>query len=118
LPAAAFGGNIPHYQQEANPATDMPNIQSAKKRLRQNIVRRVRNRAIKSVIRTQCRKVREAVDGGDVQKAETEFRLAAKKVDQAGAHNIIHRNAAARIKSRLAAKIKAAKQAKAPGAGT
>ncbi len=88
----------------------MPNTQSAKKRLRQNFVRRARNRSIKQTVRTQCRKVREAVKAGDIEKAETEFRLATKKLDQAGTKNIIHRNATARMKSRLSARIKALKQ--------
>jgi small subunit ribosomal protein S20 len=87
----------------------MPNTESAKKRLRQNIVNRQRNRSIKRAIRTQCRKVREAVKAGDVQQAEAEFRLAVRKLDQAGKRNIVHRNAAARTKSRLSAKIKALK---------
>jgi len=65
---------------------------------------------MKRAIRTQCRKVREAVAAGDVERAETEFQLAAKRLDRAGGKNVIHRNAAARIKSRLAAKIKAIKQ--------
>jgi len=89
----------------------MPNTKSAKKRLRQNIARRAQNRSAKRTVRTQCRKVREAVEAGDVELAESEFRLAAKHLDRAGARRIIHRNAAARLKSRLSAKIKAIKQA-------
>ena len=88
----------------------MPNTRSAEKRLRQNVVRRARNRSITRAVRSQCRKVREAVNAGDVERAETEFRTAAKRLDRAGAKNIIHRNAAARIKSRLSARIKAIKQ--------
>ena len=88
----------------------MPNTKSAKKRLRQNIARRGQNRSIKRAVRTQCRKVREAVKAGDAQQAEAEFRLAAKRLDRAGARNIIHRNAVARTKSRLSATIKALKQ--------
>lgn len=88
----------------------MPNTKTAKKRLRQNIVHRLRNRSIKRALRSQCRKVREAVDAQDPDRAETEFRLAAKRLDRAGAKNIIHRNAAARMKSRLSARIKALKQ--------
>ena len=88
----------------------MPTTKSAKKRLRQNVARRDRNRSIKRAVRHQCRKVREAVNAGDVELAEAEFRLAAKRLDRAGARNIIHRNAAARTKSRLSAKIKALKQ--------
>jgi len=65
---------------------------------------------MKRAVRSQCRKVREAVDAGDPQRAEAELRLAAKRLDRAGAKNTIHRNAAARIKSRLSAKIKALKQ--------
>ncbi len=89
----------------------MPTITSAKKRLRQNVVRRERNRTIKRALRTQCRKVREAVEAGDAEQAEVEFRAAVKRLDRAGARNIIHRNAAARTKSRLSARIKALKQA-------
>ncbi len=89
----------------------MPNTRSAKKRLRQNIVRRARNRASKQALRTQCRKIREAVKEGDLDRAEAEFRTAAKKLDRAGARNIIHRNAAARTKSRLSSAIRVAKQA-------
>ena len=89
----------------------MPNTQSAKKRFRQDVVRKHRNLAIKREMRNQVRKVREAVKAGNVAEAETEFRLAAKKLDRAGARNLIHRNAAARVKSRLSAKIKAIKQA-------
>jgi small subunit ribosomal protein S20 len=50
------------------------------------------------------------VVAGDLERAETEFRVAAKRLDQAGAKKIIHPNSAARIKSRLSAKIKAIKQ--------
>ena len=88
----------------------MPNTSSAKKRLRQNVIRRARNRAEKSVMRTQIRKVREAVSAGELETAETEFRVAAKRLDRAGARNLIHRNAASRTKSRLQKLIKTAKQ--------
>jgi small subunit ribosomal protein S20 len=87
----------------------MPQTNSAKKRLRQNVVRRERNRSVKRSLRTQCKKVGEAVQGQDVAKAEAELRLAAQKLDRAAAHKIIHRNAAARTKSRLSARIKALK---------
>ena len=92
----------------------MPNTRSAKKRLRQNTVRKHRNLAIKREMRHQVRKVRDAVEAGNVDEAETEFRLVAKKLDRAGAQNLIHRNAAARLKSRLSAKIKAIKQSAGP----
>jgi len=79
----------------------MPHTKSAKKHLRQSLERRAKNRATKSAIKTQIRKVRAAVAAGDLAKAETEFRLAAKKLDRAGAKRVIHPNAASRTKSRL-----------------
>ncbi|MFV1965453.1 MAG: 30S ribosomal protein S20 [Pirellulaceae bacterium] len=88
----------------------MPNTASAKKRLRQNTVRRLRNRTVKSAIRSKLRQVREAISAGDVEKAESEYIEVAKKLDQAGHRNIIHRNKAGRTKSRLQRMIKAAKQ--------
>ena len=90
---------------------DMPNTASAKKRLRQNEVRRLHNRTIKSAVRTQIKKVRQAVDAGEIDKAEAEFRAAAKKLDQAGAKRVIHPNKSARQKSRLQALIRKAKTA-------
>ncbi len=88
----------------------MPNTKSATKRLRQNGAHRLRNRSIRQSVRTQIRKVREAVTAGNAELAETEFRLVARKLDRAGARNIIHRKAGARLKSRLSARIKALKQ--------
>ncbi len=89
----------------------MPNTKSAKKQLRQDEELRARNRSLRSDLRTQCKKVREAIKAADLGQAETEFRVAVKKLDRAGARRIIHRNAAARLKSRMSAKIKALKQA-------
>ena len=85
----------------------MPNSNSSKKRLRQNVVRRARNRATKSVIRGHVRKLLEAIQAGEVEQSEEQFRLTAKRLDKAAAKNVIHRNRAARVKSRLSAKIKA-----------
>jgi small subunit ribosomal protein S20 len=90
----------------------MPNTKSAKKRLRQSLVRRSRNRAAKSTIKGHIRKVREAIAAGNVEAGETEFRLTVKKLDKAAAAKVVHANLAARIKSRLSAALKAAKQKK------
>jgi len=87
----------------------MPNTASAKKRMRQDAGRRLRNRARKSSIRTQLRKVREAIAAKDIEKSQTEFQLLTKKLDRAADRNVIHPNAAARTKSRLSAAIKAIK---------
>ncbi len=87
----------------------MPTTKSAKKRLRQSLERRAQNRAVKSAVKTQIRKVRAAVAAGELDKAQTELQLATKKLDKAGAKRMIHRNAASRTKSRLAHLIASAK---------
>ena len=88
----------------------MPNTKSAKKRHRQSLVRRDRNRAVKSTVKTEVRKVRELIATGDADAAETQFRLAAKTVDKAAAAGVVHANLAARVKSRLSAALKASKK--------
>jgi small subunit ribosomal protein S20 len=88
----------------------MPNTKSTAKRLRQDEVRKARNRSVKSALKTQVKKVASAVQEGDLEKAEAQFRLAAKKLDQAGAKNVMHKNAVARKKSRLQRMIVKAKK--------
>jgi len=88
----------------------MPNTASAKKRHRQSLVRRARNRSTRATLKTLVRQVRDAAVAGNVQEGEARFRLASKKLDQAASGKVIHTNAAARVKSRLSAALKAAKQ--------
>jgi len=83
----------------------MPHSVSAKKRLRQNLRSRERNRAIKSEIKSEMRKVLAALTSGDVAGAREHFRLVARKADRAAAKRTIHPNRAARIKSRLSARV-------------
>jgi small subunit ribosomal protein S20 len=90
----------------------MPNSVSAKKRLRQSIDRRDQNRVVKTTVRTLVKKVRKSVAEGDVAASEESFKLAAKKLDQAAAKNVLHANTAARTKSRLSHAIKGIKTAK------
>ncbi|HEY2147436.1 MAG TPA: 30S ribosomal protein S20 [Pirellulales bacterium] len=87
----------------------MPNIASAKKRLRQSLVRRTRNRAAKSELKTRIRKVLALAKSGEMEKCETEFRTTVKKLDQAAAARVIHANRASRLKSRISARLKAVK---------
>ena len=72
----------------------MPHSASAAKRHRQSLKRRAQNRAMKSAVKTQVKKVRAAVKDGDLAKAETEFKLAVKRLDRAGSKKYIHPNAA------------------------
>ncbi len=87
----------------------MPNIASAKKRLKQSLVRRAKNRARKSELKTRIRKVLELAKSGDMEKCEAEFRLTVKRLDKAAAARIIHPNRASRLKSRISARLKAVK---------
>jgi small subunit ribosomal protein S20 len=87
----------------------MPNIKGAKKRMRQSIVLREKNRSVKRSLKTQCKKVLEAVTAGNVEQAETELRQSAKVLDRAAARKVIHPNAAARTKSRLSTRVKTLK---------
>lgn len=86
----------------------MPHSASAKKRHKQNLRNRERNRAAKSELKSQVRKVLTAIEAGDVAQASEALRTAGQKADKAAASKKIHRNKAARIKSRLSARLKAA----------
>ena len=86
----------------------MPHSASAKKRHRQNLRNRDRNRVAKSGIKSSIRKVLEAIATGNVELAREEFRGASKTADKAASVGTIHRNRAARIKSRLSARVLAA----------
>jgi len=87
----------------------MPNTASAKKRMRQDAVRRIRNRSTKSALRTQMRKVRAAIDAKKLDESESEFRSLVKKLDRAAGHNVIHANTAARTKARISHALKTLK---------
>ncbi len=79
----------------------MPNTSSAKKELRKSHKRRLLNRAQRSNLRTVIKKFQTVVAGDDPAAAETALRQAAKQLDKAAAKNLIHKNKAARTKSRL-----------------
>jgi small subunit ribosomal protein S20 len=80
----------------------MPNSKSAAKRMRQSVKRRMHNRVAKKVIKTVTKKAMSAMAAGDLEKAAAELRAVSSKIDKAGARGVLHRNTAARRKSRLA----------------
>ena len=94
----------------------MPNIQSAKKRLRQNVKRRARNQGRKSRLRTAVRGYREALQTTDVGTASDRLKEALRLVDKGVKQRLMHRNAAARTKSRLTKKLTALTAAAQPDA--
>ena len=79
----------------------MANIKSAIKRNRQNEKRRSHNRIYRGGARTQIRKARLAITEGDQEKATAEVKAAIRKLDASASKGIIHKNNAARRKSRL-----------------
>ena len=79
----------------------MAHSRTAKKAVRQNERRRIRNKAATSTMRTQIKRVHAAVEAGD-GSAAAELAQAQKLVDKAAKGNRIHRNKAARLKSQLA----------------
>jgi small subunit ribosomal protein S20 len=83
----------------------MPHTPSAKKRLRQNEVRRIRNQSRMTEIKTIRKQFLRALHDGLKPEAERIYRELSRRLDQAASLNTIHRNAAARVKSRLATKI-------------
>ncbi len=78
---------------------------SAKKRVRQNETRRARNRARKSALKTEVRKLDDAIHDKKVEEAQSLLRKVTKQIDQTAAKGTLHKNAAARKKSRLARAI-------------
>lgn len=80
---------------------------SAIKRNRQNEKRRLRNRAIRSKVRSEVRKVREAVSSKDAGAAATELKTAIKELSKAATKGVLHKNAAARRIGRLSKQVAA-----------
>jgi small subunit ribosomal protein S20 len=78
------------------------NIKSQIKRNRQNERRRVRNKAVRTSLKTAAKKVRTAAAAGEGDAATTQLRQAIKDIDKAASNGALHRRAAARRKSRLA----------------
>jgi small subunit ribosomal protein S20 len=83
----------------------MPNSRNAAKASRQSEKRRLRNRAAKSTLRSVMKKVRDAVAAGDATAAKSSFATAVRQLDRAASKKFIHRNKAARLKSRLHALV-------------
>jgi small subunit ribosomal protein S20 len=84
----------------------MPNLRSAKKRMRIEEKRRARNKAVKSSVRTQITKAREAIaTSAEEPQTEEAVRAAISALDRAVTKGVLHRNNAARRKSRLMARL-------------
>ena len=87
----------------------MPNSKSAKADVIKSRKRRLRNQSVKSAIKTLVKKTRTTIVGGDLAAAQAVFSDTASLVDKAAKRRIIHKNTAARRKSRLAKRLNALK---------
>jgi small subunit ribosomal protein S20 len=84
----------------------LANIKSAQKRARQGVKHRAHNMAMRSKMRTYLRKVVTAIESGDRAAAEASFKAAVPVLDSMVNKGIVHKNKAARHKSRLNARIR------------
>ena len=80
----------------------MANIKSQIKRNKQNEVRRQRNKAVRSALKTRVRHFHQAVEAGDVDAATEAMRVACRDLDKAASKGVIHKNQAANRKSAIA----------------
>ena len=85
----------------------MANSPQARKRARQNDKRRRHNAGLRSMMRTQVKKVLKAVEAGDRSAAEAAYKAAVPAIDRVADKKMIHKNKAARHKSRLNARVRA-----------
>ncbi|QBD79137.1 30S ribosomal protein S20 [Ktedonosporobacter rubrisoli] len=87
----------------------MPNNAAAEKRMRQEQKRRAHNRSVKSLVKTQITKARQAiaVPSVDAEAAEAAVRAAVSELDRAAKKGVLHKNNAARRKSRLMKQLNA-----------
>jgi small subunit ribosomal protein S20 len=81
------------------------NIKSQIKRNRQNEKARLRNKSVKSSLKTVIRKLNEATQAGDTETAATLLRDASRKLDKAASKGVIHKNQAANRKSAIAKRV-------------
>ena len=85
----------------------MANIKSQLKRIKTNEKARLRNKSVKSELKTHIRRVREAAAAGDKEAATAALALASKKLDKAVSKGVIHANQAANRKSAIAKSVDA-----------
>ena len=96
---------IVYYRLRGGAKSDMPNIKSAKKRVKVIEKKTLRNNMIKSGYKSAVRKFEEAIEAGNIEEAKTLFSQATKKIDQACTKGVIVKNTAARKKTNLYKKL-------------
>jgi small subunit ribosomal protein S20 len=81
------------------------NIKSQLKRIKTNEKARLRNKAVKSSLKTAVRRFREAADAGDAAAATSQLRIASRQLDKAASKGVIHPNQAANRKAAMAKRV-------------
>ena len=95
----------------------MANSPQARKRARQNIKRRTRNMSERASVRTYIKKFYKALELKDLDASQEAFRVACSKIDRSAQKGLQHQNKAARLKSRMNARLKELSTADVPAAG-
>ena len=83
----------------------MPNIKSAKKRVKVTASKTLQNKMLRTSLKTEIKKYEAAVAAGDKALAEATYKAAVAKIDKAARRGIIHKNAAAHKKSQFTKKL-------------
>lgn len=96
---------VPPFLQPLEVFFRMANIKSQKKRNRQNEKARIRNRAMRSELKTRTRNTMEAAAAGDADAAKAALHDAQKRIDMAASKGLLHKSTASRRKSRLAKQV-------------
>lgn len=89
----------------------MAHSKSAKKRIRQSEDRRVRNRSVKSALRSALKKFAAAVESGNAETAAAAYQAIQKKLDKTASKGILRKGTVSRVKSRLSRRLKSIKKA-------
>jgi len=108
VPSRRVAGSLRGNRDPLLQSAAVANIKSQIKRNRQNEVRRVRNKSVRSALKTTTKKVAASVEAGDREAAEQGLGQALRQLDKAASKGSLHKRAAARRKSRLTRSVNAA----------
>ncbi len=106
MPTNTVQAVSPYYNPVIEEVSIVPNIKSAKKRVKVTAAKTLQNKMINSQLKTEIKKANAAIEANAADKAEA-VKVAVKRIDQAAAKGILHKNTAARKKSALDKKLSA-----------
>ena len=106
MPTNTVQAVSPYYNPVIEEVSIVPNIKSAKKRVKVTAAKTLQNKMINSQLKTEIKKANAAIEANAADKAEA-VKVAVKRIDQAAAKGILHKNTGARKKSALDKKLSA-----------